>query len=104
MTEVINGPVEPGPAVLIPLDSEQAGEALARLFRNLPPDVHIGRPLAAAYDEYHQAVQFITTTGIYWSHPAHAERLMPIGETDMHELTSWYSGIETLRVARRAAD
>lgn len=101
MAEVINGPVEPGPAVLIPVDSDQAAEALARLFRNLPPDVPIGKPLAAAFDAYHRSVQFITTTGIYWSYPAHAERLVPIGDTDLHELTSWYSGIETERRASR---
>lgn len=87
------------PAVLIALDDDRAVEGLARLARNVPTDVPIGRPLVAAYSEYERAALFLTREGWWWSYPAHAERLTYIG--DFVEKTAWYGRVEYERTACR---
>lgn len=81
---------------LIPLDGEQAGEALTRLARNLPYDLPIGRPFAAAYDPQEDAVIFCVDSAFFWSYNAHATRLAPVGD-DLVERTEWFGGGETER-------
>lgn len=86
---------------VVPLDSEQAGQALTKLARNVPADVQIGRPFLATFDDFENAMTFFTDDAIWYSYPAHAERLAQIG--DVTELTEWFGGAETSRVARRVS-
>ena len=77
---------------IIPVDGDLAAEALARLARNVPADVRIGRPLAATWNEAEQTVLFLTDVGWFWSRPASAERMVPIDRGDIAEVTCWYGG------------
>lgn len=90
---------------VISLHSEQAEDALTKLTRNVPFDVEIGRPAAAAYDPVECATMFVTDADdgtLWWSYPAHAERMVQIGDDDLFEVTKWYGGVEYERFAGTA--
>jgi hypothetical protein len=91
---------------VIPLDGEQATEALAKLMYHLPLDVGPGRPFMATFNPYEQPVTFVTTVGLFTVNPASAERLVGIAMVggELAELTLFCGGRETDRYAHRTSD
>jgi hypothetical protein len=102
-------------SLIIDLDAEpmmvdpfgdDAAEWLGRLLRDVPPDVELGRTLAAMWDPRDAAMSFLTTAGQFDVFHAHTERLLQFGDGDdaMAEWTSWTGKMETSRDIHRIAD
>jgi len=91
---------------MIPLDHPWAVDALMKLEKNVPEDVDLGKPLCAQFDPHDYATRILTSTALFFSFPAHAERLVPIGvgADETAEWTSWTGRFETDRRACRTSD
>lgn len=79
--------------------AEQAGDALVRLARNVPPDVPVGRPLVAApvSTRSGDGVQILDSDGTCWFvYSASVERVIDLG--GISELTGWFGGVESAHI------